>query len=344
MNLKPMALALIAVFSASIAHAEPLVTITIPRVSCRAPACEAVGTAQLSAFAPVGTQLRRWDGATFTTQTAGGPGAVLVSSGTAIYDVPAGETLTGPLGLTATVTERIARYAVGDSAGPVRFQGLAISLYATGPITNPAAISLSYSDDYPAEFLRAVRQYNLTRSLVSGARLEGLSLSATQALVEASLIAPRPAATDSTREAATGYAHGDTGRTIYPAPLYTEPRIAGPLNTRQAIAECVGSTGSCTSRVGYVRPDNLYSVSFHCRPDGGGIDGDCPWLRAHEFTRHYGVNASLAGRCLADPAEPQRVFFGYIGDSFGCRYVYGGDLLPPEAEELIFEIVFNDLQ
>lgn len=324
--------------------AEPITSIGLPKFSCRVASCDAIGTVQLAgtpgALVPAGAELRRWDGATFVTaQDARVPATVQISSSTAIYDVPVGEELkvTNRLDVTTVVTGRVARYAIGNSAGPVQFSGATVNFYADGTVT-PASLSISYSDDYPVEFLRAVRQYKLTRSFFSGARNRGFSAAALADITLASLTAPRPAIEDGTREAVTGFAYGDPTRAYYQAPNYTEERIAGAMNTRQSIEVCgLTSTGPCYSRVAYVRPVNLDTVYLHCRNGGAGIDGNCPWLQAHDFVRQYGVALGGAGRCLADSAEPQRVFFGYTGDAFVCQTTYGGDVLPREAEDQIFD-------
>jgi hypothetical protein len=335
---------------AQFAHAaEPIATVQIPQVSCRVASCNAVGTVQaLGGAIPAGATLVRWDGATFTTATAAAAGATTaVASPDAIYDVPVGEELAvqGQPGAAAIVTAQIGRYQVGAGAGPVRFGGLAVTVYDDRTMT-PAAISLSYSDDYPPQFLRAVRQYTLLRSLVSGARNQDLSTGALHDIIQAAQEQPRPAASDGARPAATAFSFTNPNRTYYEAPEYTEQRISGPQNTRQAIEVCGNnSTGKCASRVAYVRPENLDTVYLHCRNEGGsGINGDCAWLRAHDFVYQYGISLAGAGRCLAESGDPQRVFHGYLGDAFACRHVYGGDVLTPEAEYAIFDRVLSEFQ
>lgn len=349
--MKKLVLVLV-LFAAGHASAADLIAqLSIPSVRCRASPCSAVGTVSLMGLPgtaiPAGTTLIRWDGATFTTASAAVvPAGVQVTSPDSMYDVPVGEALAavGFPGVTGVVTANIGRYTTAAGAGAVIFTGYLVRYYSDYTRI-PASVSLSYSDDFPPDFDLAVRQLHLLNSLFSGAQTSQLSPGALRDVMQIAQTSPRPAAHSGTRETVTIYAIGNPGRTPFQAPLYTEPRIQGPWtqeSQQRAVAECgPHALHGCTGLLVNVRPENLPTVHAKCTAPDGRIDGACPWLQAHSWVRWSAIISGGDARwCRAEDGDPQRTFY----DGGECEYVYGGDTLPPEAEQALFARVLADFE
>lgn len=332
------------------AAAEVVAQFAFPQVRCRVASCKAVGTVALEGAAgtlvPAGTTLVRWDGATFTIDAAATlPALVAVTSPDALYEVPEGEVLgvEGYSNVTATAVDIIGRYTTAAGAGSIVSPAAAVTYYDDATRT-PYNFSLAYHDGYPREFVRVARQYQLTHSFFVAAFIRGdLSLEAARDVIALTLTPPRPALATGTKTALAEYSL-QGGFTTFAAPLYTEPRLAGRKDIAQGIAECGlrPNTGTCWNVVAYVRPERLPALRAACALPSGYLDGNCPALRAHDWVRWAGVQLGGAHRCLV--GEGPRAFAGYQDDPFACQYTYGGDTLPPEAEEAIYQRVRQDFE